>query len=151
MKHYDRNTLFEFVAGESSAACATEIQFHLANCPQCAAGAEECRALRQALQLSPEYSAHFTDRVMSQLRATPRSIRDSLTAVFRAWFVPALQFACAVTLLTLHYIGDAGPDLESFLLSGTHGETATEDLRPQVSDLGIALGISLEQRDAQGS
>lgn len=137
MKHLDELTLFEYLRGESA---EREVEPHLRECPMCSARAGQLQTLTNALGAQLPYSEQFQDRLLSKVQ-TPADA--ALVSKLREWLLPALQLACAVSLLVLRFSSDTGVDVSSVLLSGMPSTAATEDLSPSISDPSLAFGIPM--------
>jgi hypothetical protein len=139
MKHPDELSLFEYARGES---LMTETERHLLECGECGAAARREKQLVRALRWEVEYSEEFQQRLMARLPESP-TVRTNRREMLRSWLFPALQFALAVSLLTLHFIMRQQVDVSQVLLAAMPSTSAAEDLSPGISDVSLAFGIPL--------
>lgn len=146
MTHFSEDDLFEYFDENVSEELRRKISDHLKLCPSCAELAEECRLLKKALSSVPEPgdSEKFVTNVMTRINPPEAERQSSLLDLFRAWWFPALEVACAVLLFVYWGQAQTYVDTEALLLAGLDEQTSQGSFSSDTIDFSSILGISAD-------
>lgn len=136
MLHYDTNIFFDYLRGELEESLEGDVRSHLTTCNDCEVLLEHCQLLKKAIATQPDYSEQFNQQVLRKIRNLEKTSRPSLGELFREYFSPALQYACAMALFFVHFSGmgtreTIKVEIDSILVSGLPDDFIQEMLTPR--------------------